>query len=130
MGFGARHRWPGTYDPAACLSVPSAIDFLTEHDWDEVRAGCRALTAEAAARLVVLGIRPLAPDESWLCQMVAGELPECDVAGLKSSLYDRHRVEVPVQRWDDRPLVRASLQGYNDERDLDALVDALRAELG
>ena len=52
------------------------------------------------------------------------------MAELKTSLYDRHRVEVPVQRWDDRPLVRASFQGYNDERDLDALLGALRTELG
>ena len=62
--------------------------------------------------------------------MVAAELPECDVAELKTRLYERYRVEVPVQRWDGRPLVRASFQGYNDERDLEALLDALRAELG
>ena len=49
---------------------------------------------------------------------------------LKTRLYDRHRVEVPVQRWHDRPLLRASFQGYNDERDLDALCEALRAEVG
>jgi isopenicillin-N epimerase len=128
--FGARHRWPGTYDPAACLSVPAAIDFLAEHDWDEVRQRCRALTAEAASRLDALGIEPLAPDPSWLCQMVAAELPECDAAGLKSRVYDRHRVEVPVQRWENRPLVRASFQGYNGERDLDAFLAALQAELG
>jgi len=128
--FGARHRWPGTHDPAACLSVPAAIDFLAEYGWDEVRPRCRALTAEAATRLAALGIRPLAPDASWLCQMVAAELPECDAAALKSRLYDRHRVEVPVQRRESRPLVRASFQGYNDERDLEALVDALREELG
>ena len=49
---------------------------------------------------------------------------------LKTRLYDRHRVEVPVRRWHDRPLLRASFQGYNDERDLDALCEALRAEVG
>jgi isopenicillin-N epimerase len=127
--FAARHRWQGTHDPAAYLSVPAAIDFQAEHGWDEVRTRCLALAAQAAGRLADLGLEPLAPDESWLGQMVAAELPECDVADLKARLYDRHRVEVPVQRWHDRPLVRASFQGYNDERDLDALVDALRAEL-
>lgn len=95
-----------------------------------MRNRCFALTAEAARRLADLGLEPLAPDESWLGQMVAAELPDCDVADLKTRLYDRHRVEVPVQRWHDRPLLRASFQGYNDERDLDALCEALRAEVG
>jgi isopenicillin-N epimerase len=127
--FAARHRWQGTHDPAAYLSVPAAIDFQAAHDWDDVRVRCRALTAMAHGRLVELGL-PVAPDASWLDQMVAAELPDCDVAELKSRLYDRHRVEVPVQRWNGRPLVRASFQGYNDESDLDAFVEALRGELG
>ena len=128
--YAARHRWQGTQDPAAYLAVPAAIEFLARHDWEEVRHRCRALTAEAATRLAGAGIRPLAPDDSWLCQMVAAGLPECDVAELKARLYDRHRVEVPVLRFGDRPVVRASFQGYNDSRDLDALIEALQLELG
>ena len=128
--FAARHRWQGTQDPAAYLAVPTAIDFQAEQGWDDVRDRCFALTVEAAGRLAGLGLEPLAPDDSWLGQMVAAELPDCDVADLKTRLYDRHRVEVPVQRWHDRPLVRASFQGYNDKRDLDALCEALRAEVG
>jgi isopenicillin-N epimerase len=128
--FAARHRWQGTQDPAAYLAVPAAIDFQAEHGWDEVRARCYALAAEAAGRMADLGLEPLAPDASWLGQMAAAELPDCDVIDLKARLYDRHRVEVPVQRWHDRPLVRASFQGYNDEGDLEAFVGALRAELG
>jgi isopenicillin-N epimerase len=128
--FAARHRWQGTQDPAAYLAVPAAIDFQAEHNWDEVRTRCRALAVEAGRRLGELGARPLAPDDSWLGQMIAAELPDCDTDDLKRRLYAGHRVEVPVQRWDHRPLVRASFQGYNDEADLDALVEALRAELG
>jgi isopenicillin-N epimerase len=128
--FAARHRWQGTQDPAAYLSVPAAIDFQAEHGWDEVRARCHALAGEAAGRLTAVGLRPLAPDESWLGQMVAAELPDCDTDDLKRRLYDGRRVEVPVQRWEGRPLVRASFQGYNDEADLVALVRALQAELG
>jgi isopenicillin-N epimerase len=128
--FAARHRWTGTQDPAAYLSVPAAIDFQAEHGWDDVRARCHALAVEARRRLSELGLEQLAPDESWLAQMVAAELPDCDVDELKTRLYGRHRVEVPVQRWDGRPLVRASFQGYNDEADLAALVEALADELG
>jgi isopenicillin-N epimerase len=128
--FAARHRWQGTNDPAAFLAVPAAIDFLAEHGWDEVRERCHALAVGAADRFAELGVEPLAPDASWLGQMVAAELPECDTDRLKRALYDRHRIEIPVQRWHGRPLVRASFQGYNDETDLDALLRALQVELG
>ena len=123
--FPARHRWQGTQDPAAYLAVPAAIDFQAEHGWDEVRARCHGLAAAAWRRLGELGVRPLAPDESWLGQMVAAELPECDTDELKRRLYDEHRIEIPVQRWQGRPLIRASFQGYNDSSDLEALAEAL-----
>src|SRR5262249_52985409 len=100
--YAARNRWQGTRDPAAYRAAPAAIESVADHDWAEVRHRCRALTAEASKRLAGVGIRPLAPDESWLCQMVAAELPECDVAELKARLYDRHRVEVPVLKFGDR----------------------------
>ena len=128
--FAARHRWQGTRDPAAYLAVPAAIDFLAEHGWDEVRGRCHDLAAAARLRLGELtGLEPLAPDETWLGQMVAAPLPDCDADELKRCLYERHRIEVPVQRFDGRPLIRASFQGYNDEADLDALLGALGALL-
>jgi isopenicillin-N epimerase len=128
--FAARHRWQGTRDPAAYLAVPAAIDFLAEHAWSEVRRRCHQLACAARLRLAELtGLAPLAPDETWLGQMVAAELPECDADALKRRLHDEHRIEVPVQCFEGRPLLRASFQGYNDEADLDALVAAVRVEL-
>jgi len=123
--FAARHRWQGTTDPAAYLAVPAAIDFLAEHDWDRVRRRCYALAAGARLRFGELGLSPIAPDETWLGQMAAAELPECDTDALKRRLYDDHRIEIPVQRWGGEPIIRASFQGYNDEADLEALAEAL-----
>jgi len=128
--FQARHRWQGTRDPAPYLAVPAAIDFLAEHDWDDVRRRCHELAEQGRERLAELtGLPPLVPDESWLGQMVAAELPECDCDELKRRLYDEHRIEIPVKAWEGRPLIRASFQGYNDESDLDALIAALRVLL-
>ena len=124
--FAARHRWQGTQDPAAYLTVPAAIDFQARHGWDDVRRRCHGLAVEAGRRLSELGLAQLAPDASWLGQMVSVELPVgCDTDALKRRLYDEHRIEIPVQRWWDRPLIRASFQGYNDEADLEVLAEAL-----
>jgi selenocysteine lyase/cysteine desulfurase len=50
-------------------------------------------------------------------------------AVLQSRLYDEHRVELPVYDWEDTTLARVSIGPYNDEADLDRLVDAFRATL-
>lgn len=129
--FQSRVERQGTRDPAAYLSVPAAIEWQAEHDWDAVRARCRKLTAEARTALAeVARTEPLAPpgDEAAL-QMVSVPLPPCDSVELKRRLYDEHRIEIPVFDRAHGPLLRASFQGYNDERDLELLLDALRALL-
>jgi isopenicillin-N epimerase len=128
--FTARHRWRGTADPAAWLAVPAALDFLERHDWASVRRRCHALAEDARVAISErIGCAPLAPDESWLGQMVAAPLPDCDPEALQRRLYDEHRIEVPVFAWSERVLVRPSFQGYNDEDDLERLLAALDALL-
>jgi isopenicillin-N epimerase len=117
--FLSRHQEQGTRDPAAYLTVPYAIEWLDAHDWGAVRERCRALAASAPARL---GLEALG--EPGL-QMVSMRLPDSVPDDLQARLFDEHAIEIPV--FDG--LIRASFQGYNDERDLDALARALTALL-
>jgi isopenicillin-N epimerase len=128
--FISRHTMAGTRDPAAYLSVPDAIDWQAAHDWDAVRERCRGLARTARDRLAELtGLEPLGREDQ-LGQMVAARLPDGDAEALQRRLYDEHRIEVPAsRRWNDTPLVRASFQAYNDETDLERLLDALQVEL-
>jgi isopenicillin-N epimerase len=118
--FHQLHRWQGTRDPAAYLAVPAAIDFQAEHDWPAVRERSHAMLTSLRERL------PLDPLTDDFVQMLGFRLPDgTDGAALKALLYDEHRIEVPVVERPDGVTIRVSVQAYNDEADLDALVDAL-----
>jgi isopenicillin-N epimerase len=125
--FAARHRWQGTRDPAACLAVPDAIDFLEEHEWDAVRARCHDLAARAQRGIAEL--YGLEPPPGPFAQMSAARLPPCEPEQVQRRLLDEHRVEVPIREWEGQTLIRVSFQGYNDEEDLEALLTATRAVL-
>ncbi len=104
-------QWTGTRDPAASLTVPAAIQFMREHNWDDVRLECRGLLRQALERICDLtGLPPLYPlDSSFYSQMAIAPLPACDPVALKSHLYDEYRIELPVVQWQDKQFIRISI---------------------
>lgn len=128
--FIDEQEWTGTRDPAACLAVPAAIEFQARHDWLQVQQRCRRLVREVRERIGRLtGLLPICPDDGlWYGQMHTLPLPPCDTAGLQRELRERHRIEIPVFAWRNRPFLRISVQAYNSRQDLETLLQAL-AEL-
>jgi isopenicillin-N epimerase len=134
--FIDHHEWLGTNDPAAYLSVPAAIRFQADHDWPSVRLRCRQLLEQALMGISELtGLPPLYPGEGDFYhqmgpQMGAAELPGIgDPAAFQARLYDQHRVEVPINEWHGRPLIRVSIQGYNTPADVNLLLVSLEKVL-
>ena len=120
--------WTGTKDPAASLTVPSALQFMADHNWDQVRQDCHALLRPAIRRICdLVQMEPLYPLNSGLYhQMGIAPLPSnTNIAVLKPRLYDEYRVEVPLIDWNGRKFVRISVQGYNTQDDLSALYKGL-----
>ena len=124
-------QWTGTKDPTAALTVPDAIQFMNDHDWDTVRSQCHRLLRQAIERICDLTrLPPLYPlDADFYSQMAIAPLPASDLVMLKSRLYDEYQIEVPLTEWQDRQFIRISVQGYNTQEDIDALVRALEVLL-
>jgi isopenicillin-N epimerase len=118
--FLSRHERQGTRDPAAFLTVPAAIEWQREHDWDGERERCRALAARTPD---LLGLDALGTGLQMVSMRLTADAPE----DLQELLYDKHRIEIPVFDSAVGRIIRASFQGYNDESDLEALATALEA---
>lgn len=122
--FAERIERQGTRDPAAWLTVPDAIRFQAERDWDGVRDRSRRLAHEARRDLCdLLGTTPLAPD-TMVAQMASARLPR-PADGLSERLFSRHRVEIPVED----ELLRLSVAAYTTREEIDRLLAALAREL-
>ena len=120
--FQSRTERQATRDPSAYLTVPAAIDWFEAHD---ARDRCHALTHEAHRRLSdVDGVEALAPP-SLLAQMVSVRVATDDPDEIQRRLFDEHRIEVPVSARSGEPRLRVSIAPYNEESDLDALLEAL-----
>jgi isopenicillin-N epimerase len=120
-------QWTGTRDPAAALAVPAAIRFMEENNWERVRSECHALLRNAMEQVCDLtNLPPPYPSDSdFYSQMGIVPLPPLSLPLLKSRLYDEYKIEVPLPEWRDKQFIRISVQGYNTQEDIDALVSAL-----
>jgi cysteine desulfurase / selenocysteine lyase len=130
------HRFEaGTPHIAGAIGLGYAIDFVSALGRDNIREHEEALTAYGVERLSrIPGVRLLGAGRRQLAVMsfnLDGVHPH-DVG----TVLDQHDVAVRVGHHCAQPLmdklglagtVRASLGVYNDERDIDALADAVAA---
>src|SRR5262249_40622086 len=106
-------------DPAAWLTVPTAIDVWHTLDLE----GCRALAARGRERLPAIEGVP-AP-QMWATELSPG--PD-DPPAFRLALAEPG-IQVPLHEWEGRRLLRVSGAPYTTDEDLDRLQSAL-TELG
>lgn len=130
------HEWQGTRDLSAFLATEHAIRFARAHDWRGCHERCRKMVLAVRTQIDgFTGLDPVSPasDEGahrWVGQMAVVRLPgSVDTAALQRRLFDEHRIEVPCHRWQGVPLMRISVAAHTADRDLEALVRALRSLL-
>ena len=122
-----RLQWQGTRDICGWLAVPAALDFVMRDDWLQARRHSHTMAVALMHRVAArFGLPVIAPDAD-LGQMVPVPVPHRDAEALRRSLFDEHRIEVPVTTHGGCNYVRVSVQGYNTEQDLLTLEQALEA---
>jgi isopenicillin-N epimerase len=124
--FVIRNQRQGTRDPAAYLAVPTAIEWMRENNWDEVRANCHALAVELREQINDWGDQPPIAPDTWFSQMFTALLPPHDPDVVRQRLYDEYHIEVPLTAPNGHHGIRVSFQGYNTREDGQKLLTALQ----
>jgi isopenicillin-N epimerase len=121
------HQLQGTKDYSASLSVPAAINFMKENNWDDVRAACKTITQNNAARFCkLLGATPLCPvTDDFIAQLYSINLNIDAPEKLHDTLYRKYNIQVPVMPHNNKWYLRYSINAFNSNNDLDKLYDAL-----
>jgi isopenicillin-N epimerase len=121
------HQQQGTRDFSAFCCIPAAIEFMKEHNWEEVAAHCRQLVLSNAMRFCnLLDAEPLLPlDDFFVRQLFSIPIRTNEPEQLKARLFNDYKIEIPVMRHGDRVFIRYSIQAFNRQEDLDRLEEAL-----
>lgn len=129
--FVQKNQWQGTREIAQYLSVPAAIQFQAQNNWDGVRDRCHELVKLARRRMTeVTGLAPISPESrDWFTQMATMPIPPVDGEALKRRLYDEYRIELPFVGWNGGHYLRVSAQGYTTDEEIEVLIKAVEALL-
>ena len=120
------HQWQGTNDPSPYLAVPDVIAFLKKYNWKDVSLNCRKINIEAR-KLVnkTLNKTPIS-DDDFIGQMSAIEVKCTDSIQLIKKLYEDFKIVVPIVKWENKMLLRFSIQAYNSMEDIEKLIFAMK----
>lgn len=122
------HQTQGTRDFSAFLTVPHAIEFMKENNWEEVAVHYRKMTQDNAAELCkVLNAKPIAPvNDDFTLQMYSAAIKTSQPEKLHQHFFDEYSIEIPVMRQDDKVYLRYSLNAFNSQFDLDKLFNSIK----
>ena len=121
------HQNQGTRDFSAFLTIPAALRFMREHNWEQVAADCRKLVQGNALRFCeLLQTQPLAPvDGRFIAQLFSIPVTTAQPEQLQRLLFEKYRIEIPVMRHGEKTYLRYSINAFNSQQDLDKLYHAL-----
>ena len=122
------HQMQGTRDFSAFLTIPAAIQFMQENNWEATRVACNEIVMRNANRFCnLLNTKPISPiTKDFIGQMFSIPINSNDPLALKALLYNDYKIEVPVMPHNDMLFIRYSIQAFNSQKDLDVLYAAVK----
>ena len=120
-------QWQGTRDMSAFLTIPEVINFfkINIESFQERNKKLILNSREQFQR--VLGTHPISKGDDFLGQMISFPLPKSIDGNLKDLLWKNHNIEIPIFEWNKEKFIRLSIHIYNDQKDIDSLMNALRS---
>ncbi len=121
------HQLQGTRDFSAFLTIPIAIEFMQNNNWEMVAADCRKKVLDNAERFCkLLQTEPLTTlNDDFLVQLYSIRINAKEPDKLQRHLFEKYNIEIPIMWQDDKVYLRYSIQGFNTQEDLDTLYNAL-----
>ena len=121
------NQFYGTADLSSFLSIPAALEFYRKNNVSELKKKCHDLAGYFLSEAhKITKMKPLYTVFPDCLQMAVIEIPKIYPAlELKKLLYDNYQIEVPVLEWEDKLLIRISIQIYNTKEEVDYFLHVL-----
>jgi isopenicillin-N epimerase len=121
------HQFQGTRDYSAFLTIPAAIEFMEKNHWTSVSNDCRTITQLNAKRFCdLMGTNALSTiSNDFIAQLFSIPIKIDSPDKLHNTLYQDYKIQIPVLAHEGNFYLRYSIQGFNNQQDLDKLYSAL-----
>ena len=125
--FSEHHELQGTRDYSAFLTIPTAVQFLKNNDWESVSNNCKAMVISNYEKTAsILNGKPICPvTTDYLGQICSSPVKTDAPERLKAILYNEFKIEVPIMGLNKQVYLRFSAQAYIDQNDINLLHKAL-----
>ena len=127
--FQDHHQYQGTRDCAAFLTIPKAIQFFKDNDWETKKKNCRDLLKHYSPIVGnELGTQLISPvTDQFLGQICSIPINTSDNIALHDLLFEKYKIEIPVFKLGDSCYIRISFQAYNGTKEIEYLLDCIKA---
>ncbi len=123
------NEYQGTRDISAYLTIPKALEYLSINNWKTRSEECKLLIQKNYPILCkLLETEPICKiSDEFLGQMCSIPIQPKNPIALKETLYNDYKIEIPITTIGTNYFIRLSLQAYNSQTDVDALMNAIRS---